>query len=378
MTTSLYTRSRVKEKNDYKRLGIKYCSPAKIIKKYIKDIFDAIQGELKKKKLRNLEDFVKKTKDDFFEGCDYSCIFNSRAYSEVLNLYLFYFSLYKKYGFSKDYFDKVIIKNGGKPINCLDFYFNYFYTKEFPKIELENNDKNIILLRELPFFLEDYFKKKEKQVSIEIIYMFSFLYLYHLIDYEFLLSTNEFNLEQKKLFIKPKLYSYIFNYILERNHKDCLKKYTVNEKIMKLLEENDDHITKFPFNCFLLPFFSYLLDYKNVEEVMKKGFDDFSYDKYLESNNGLFDGISNFINNKSGETPKVTSIQLRKELTLKILTEKIVYLVGGIMSLNFFKDTNFSALEYQENNVKSVLKKFKKLKDLLKFSLLYKYFCENN
>ena len=249
-----YQFTRYKVKNDYKSLGLKYCSPAKIIKKYIKDFFDAIQGELKKKKLRNLEDFVRKTKDDFFEGCDYSCVFNPRAYSEVLNLYLFYFSLYKKYGFSKDYFDKVIIKNGGKPIKCLDFNFNYFYTREFPKIKLENEEKNIILLRELPFFLEDFFKEEEKQVSPEIIYMFSFLYLYHLIDYEFLLSTNELNLEQKKLFIKKKYYNHIFHYILERNDKDCLKKYTVNEKIMEIFKENDNNLME-PFVFNILPLF---------------------------------------------------------------------------------------------------------------------------
>ena len=312
------------EENDYERLGIEYYSPAKMIKKIIKDIFDYNQSKFKKHNILNLEDFVQKIKDVNFEGDN---IYNLKTYTKVLNLYLFYFSLYKKYGFTKDYFDKV------KPIS---------YTSKLPKIELESKDKNIILLRELPFFLEDYFKEEKKQVSTEVIYMFSFFYLYYLIDYEFLLSTNEFNLEQKKLFNKPRIFSYIFTYVIQRNHKDCLKKYVVNEKIMKLLEEEYDRFNESTFKYYFPPFFHYLIDYKNVKEVMKTGFDNFSYNKYSGSCYDKLEGIISFIR-KSGQTSKVPIEDLCKEITSKILTEKIVYLLGD--GYNFFDILYFSYLE---------------------------------
>ena len=46
------------EENDYERLGIEYYSPAKMIKKIIKDIFDYNQSKFKKHNILNLEDFV--------------------------------------------------------------------------------------------------------------------------------------------------------------------------------------------------------------------------------------------------------------------------------------------------------------------------------
>ena len=313
------------EENDYERLGIEYYSPAKMIKKITKDIFDYNQSKFKKHNILNLEDFVQKIKDVNFEGDN---IYNFKTYTKVLNLYLFYFSLYKKYGFTKDYFDKV------KPIS---------YTSKLPKIELESKDKNIILLRELPFFLEDYFKEEEKQVSTEIIYMFSFFYLYHLVDYEFLLSTNEFNLKQKKLFNRTRIFSYIFTYIIQRNHKDCLKKYVVNEEIIKLLEEENDCYNKCIYKYYFPPFFNYLIDRETVEEVMKKGFDNFSYDKHIGT---FYDNLTantiSFIR-KNIENSKVPIEDLCKEIISKILREKIVYLLGD--GYNFFDILYFSSLE---------------------------------
>ena len=152
-------------------------------------------------------------------------------------MYLIYFSLYKEYGFTINYFGKITlqnIKNKEKIENCYLIYeeepidqlecdFIYFDTTGYKKINLENEEKNIILLRELPFYIEDLFKKREKEVSQEIIYMFSFLFLYHLIDYEFLLSVNKLNLKQEQFFIKQEFdifYSCIFRYIFERNNKD--------------------------------------------------------------------------------------------------------------------------------------------------------------
>ena len=248
-----FCRYKVKEKKDFQKicfkfkeqLGLRICSPAKMIKMYLKDYVTVIKSELKKKKIRNLYDFILKEDNDFFEGEDYSDVFNHNFYSKVLNLYLVYFSLYKEYGFIIDNFGKNILQNIEKEFkinNCyleyedqpndqLNCDYIYFDTTGYEKIKLEKEEQNIILLREIPFYIEDFFK--EKEVSQEIIYMISFLYLYNLIDYEFILSDNKVRFKGEFFKISD-LCKKIFRYILERNKRDCLKKYTVNEKIMNI------------------------------------------------------------------------------------------------------------------------------------------------
>ena len=66
MPPYLYTRSRVrkemipfvydreitKDEIYYKMLGNRFCSPAKIIKRYLKRIFESVYGELEKKRIK--------------------------------------------------------------------------------------------------------------------------------------------------------------------------------------------------------------------------------------------------------------------------------------------------------------------------------------
>ena len=110
-----------------------------------------------------------------------------------------------------------------------------------------------------------------------------------------------------------------------------------------------------------------------LEEVLKiNGFDDFSYDK--NSNLGAHDCMANFLENKGEEIGHSLFFKILKDLALKIIKENLVYLLKENLILDFFELNNFSDLEDHENKEKFELKK---LKDL-KFSMLYKYFCENN
>ena len=207
MISFVYNRDIIKDKKYYKMLGNRFCSPAKIIKRYLKRIFESVYGELKNKRFEDpsaLEEI-----DIFFGSSDYNCIFNPVVYSEVLDLYLVYLSLYKKYGFTKDYLDKVILKDTDSKTNSKP-KFNFFDSSEVKwkkRIRLPLEDRNIILLREIPFFIEDYFiEALENPLRQEIVYMFSFFYLYCLVDYEFMLSNNETISGQEGLFKNSQIF----------------------------------------------------------------------------------------------------------------------------------------------------------------------------
>ena len=391
-----FCKFKVKEKRDFKRLcfkfkeqlGVRFCSPAKRIKEHLEFYFTGIQGELKKKKIKNLNDFIKKENNDFFDGVDYSKKFNFKVYSKVLYLYLIYFSMYKEYGFTINYFGKITLQNFNKnyfkknrylkyeeePFDQLKCDFIYFDTTGYKKINLENEEKNIVLLRELPFYIEDFFKKNEKEVSQEIIYMFSFLFLYHLVDYEFLLSMNKLNLKQEQFFIKQdffNIYYCIFRYILDRNKKDYLKKYTVNETIMDLYKEDN-------INYDMYYIFKHFLDYKEIEELLKSnGIDNSFYDdlkkkydielfeEFYEnySYNIYISDIIEILNNKDKK--------IIPNLIDTIRSEKIIYLVNKKFLTyygNFFNIINFSDLKDPE---KKPISNAKKLKDLKYYTIFY-------
>ena len=253
MPPYLYTRSRVrkemipfvydreitKDEIYYKMLGNRFCSPAKIIKRYLKRIFESVYGELEKKRIKKILDL--RDLDIFIDTNDFDCIFNPVVYSEVLDLYLIYLTLYKKYGFTKDYIDRVILKDTNRKTNSKP-KFNYFDSsgvKWKKRIRLSSSDQNILLLREIPFFIEDFFRGfLEKRVSQEVVYMFSFFYLYFLVDYEFMLSNNELISGQEGLFKETKILRSFFRYILLRSKKKYLEKYLRNEEVIKVLKDN--------------------------------------------------------------------------------------------------------------------------------------------
>ena len=336
MAPYLYTRSRVrngmipfvynrditKDKKYYKMIGNRFCSPAKIIKRYLKRIFESVYGELKNNKYKELNDLEEI--DIFFDSSDYNCIFNPVVYSEVLDLYLVYLSLYKKYGFTKEYLDKVILKDtdykNSKP------KFNYFDSsgvKWKKRIKLSPTDRNIILLREIPFFIEDFFiEALENPLSQEIVYMFSFFYLYCLVDYEFMLSNNETISGQESLFKDSQnlIFKNFFDYIIEKNHKDCLKKYTINEEIMSLLRTELFFLEPVLSENIYLDF----VDYNMVEEVFKKyNITNFKYNKKSEL--GFVSFIYETVKEKFGELSEIVDKILRDFLVF-IDSEKIVYL----------------------------------------------------
>ena len=149
--------------------------------------------------------------------------------------------MYKKYGFTKDYIDRVILKDTNFKKNSKP-KFNYFDSsgvKWKKRIRLSSSDQNILLLREIPFFIEDFFRGfLEKRVSQEVVYMFSFFYLYFLVDYEFMLSNNELISGQEGLFKETKILRSFFRYILLRSKKKYLEKYLRNEEVIKVLKDN--------------------------------------------------------------------------------------------------------------------------------------------
>ena len=378
MIPFVYNRDITKEKEYYKIIGSRFCSPAKIIKRYLKRIFESVYGELKKNRLKSLSDFEKI--DIFFNNSDYNCIFNPVVYSEVLDLYLVYLSLYKKYGFTKDYLDRVILKDTNTKKNSKP-KFNYFDSsgvKWKKRIKLSPEDRNIIFLREIPFFIEDCFREElESRVSQEIVYMFSFFYLYCLVDYEFMLSNNETISGQESLF-KVNLnliFKHIFRYILEKNNKDCLKKYTVNEEIMPLLESK----------IIFLPLFykhNYfdLLNYNDVKEIFKKfNITNFKYN--IKSELDFVSFISETVREEFGESKTEIVDKILKDFLDFIDSEKIIDLTYEKYEfcelLGFFYDKftdfcnyRFSCLRDRDNQLKK-----RRIQDM-KVSRLYLDFCE--
>ena len=231
-----FNRKVTENKRYYELLCIKYCSPAKIIKNYLKCIFECVYSELEKNEIQRMIDLYKI--EVSLEG--YDCIFNPVVYSEVLNLYLVYLSLYKKKGFTKDYLEQVILRDTN-PGTHLKPIFNFFDSRDErwrKRIKLSSEDRDIILLREIPFFIEDYFKELKNPLSQKIIYMFSFFYLYFLVDYEFMLSTNETIVGQEGLFKETKILRSFFRYIFLRSDKKYLEKYLRNEEAIKVLKDN--------------------------------------------------------------------------------------------------------------------------------------------
>ena len=231
-----FNRKDTENKRYYELLCLKYCSPAKIIKKYLKPIFECVYTELEKNKIQKMLEL--EGKEFFLE--DYDCIFNPITYSEVLNLYLVYLSLYKKKGFTKDYLEQVILRDTN-PGTHLKPKFNFFDSRDKrwrKRIKLSSEDIDIILLREIPFFIEDYFKEIENPLSQKIIYMFSFFYLYFLVDYEFMLSNIESISGQEGLFKETKILRSFFRYIFLRSNKKHLEKYLRNDEVIKVLKDN--------------------------------------------------------------------------------------------------------------------------------------------
>ena len=372
MIPFVYNREITKDKIYYKILGNRFCSPAKIIKRYLKRIFETVYGELEKKRFKNLNDL--RDIDIFFDINDYNCIFNPVVYSEVLDLYLVYLSLYKKYGFTKDYLDRVILKDTNLKTNSKP-KFNYFDSsgvKWKKRIRLLPSDQNIILLREIPFFIEDFFRVRYKKiVSQEVVYMFSLFYLYFLVDYEFLLSNNETIFGQEILFKENLLFQYFFDYILEKNHKDYFKKYTVNEEIMCILKKVG------------VPFLgvgnvSDYVDYNMVKEVFEKN-NIKNFDKKMVKNNLLL-----FIDDclkENFENPKnEICTKIYEDFVDKIEEEKIFCLINDLIrqidcfGLNPYKFGGLGYYRFSRLRDRDNKHKKRRFQDI-KFSRLYLTFC---
>ena len=294
-------------------------------------------------------------------------------------MYLVYLTLYKKYGFTKDYLDRVILKDTNLKTNSKP-KFNYFDSsgvKWKKRIRLPPSDQNIILLREIPFFIEDFFRGRLKQrVSQEVVYMFSLFYLYFLVDYEFLLSNNETIFGQEILFKDTEnlIFKYFFDYILERNHKDCLKKYTVNEKIMDIIEIVSDP------NLDIDGVIDYV-DYNMAKEVFEKNnIKNFNYKKMAEIDLRVF--INDCVKEKFGRLEYEICTKIYEDFVDFVETEKIFYLTNDeIRSFNFLGlgvyhkfwglgDYRFSRLRDQDNQLKK-----RRFQDI-KLSRLYLNFCK--
>ena len=374
MIPFVYNREITKDKRYYKMLGNRFCSPAKIIKRYLKRIFESVYAELEKKRFKFLNDL--RDIDIFFDTNDYNCIFNPLVYSEVLDLYLVYLTLYKKYGFTKDYLDRVILKDTNFKTNSKP-KFNYFDTsgdKWKKRIRLPLSDQNIILLREIPFFIEDFFRVRfEKIVSQEVVYMFSLFYLYILVDYEFLLSNNETIFGQEILFKENLLFQYFFDYILEKNHKDYLKKYTVNEEIMCILKKVGE-----PFLG--IGNVSDYVDYNMVKEVFEKNnIKNFDYKKMVKNNLLLF--IDDCLKENFENPKNEIFTKIYEDFVDIIEEEKIFCLINDLIrQLDYFGLSprykfgglgyyRFSRLRDQDNKLKK-----RRFQDI-KISRLYLTFC---
>ena len=376
MIPFVYNREITKDKRYYKMVGNRFCSPAKIIKRYLKRIFESVYGELEKKRFKFLNDL--RHVDIFFDTTDYNCIFNPVVYSEVLDLYLIYLTLYKKYGFTKDYLDRVILKDTNFKTNSKP-KFNYFDSsgvKWKKRIRLSSSDQNIVLLREIPFFIEDFFRGRfKKRVSKEVVYMFSLFYLYFLVDYEFLLSNNETIFGQEILFRDEEnlLFKYFFDYILEKNHKDYLKKYTVNEEIMDIIETaNQPYLGKEGVMDYL--------DYNMVKEVFEKNnIKNFDYKKIDGKN--LLTFINDCFKENFGYLHYVKCFKIYEDFVDFVENDKIFYLTNDELKhfdpLDLASCCKFWGLgEYRFSSLRDWDNKLKKRRfQDIKLSRLYLTFC---
>ena len=375
MIPFVYNREITKDERYYKMLGNRFCSPAKIIKRYLKRIFESIYGELEKKRFKFLNDL--RDIDIFFVITDYNCIFNPVVYSEVLDLYLIYLTLYKKYGFTKDYLDKVILKDTNLKTNSKP-KFNYFDTsgvKWKKRIRLPLSDQNIMFLREIPFFIEDFFRVRLKKiVSQEVVYMFSLFYLYFLVDYEFLLSNNEKIFGQEILFKENLLFKCFFDYILEKNHKDYLKKYTVNEEIMSILLKKEGK----PFlgRGDVLDY----VDYNMTKEVFEKN-NIKNFDKKKMGEKDLLLFIDDCVKENFENPRKKICKKIYEDFVDIIKEEKIFCLINNATrDFDLFGLTpysKFGGLGYQRfSRLRDQDNKHKKRRfQDIKFSRLYLTFC---
>ena len=225
--------------------------------------------------------------------------------------------------------------------------------------------------------------------------MFSFFYLYVLVDYEFMLSNNETIFGQEGLFKDSQIFKHFFEYIIEKNSKNCLKKYTINEEIISLLKTN---------SFLSLPvlhdeIYSELVDFSMVKEVFKKyNISNFNYKKITEL--GLVSFICETVEEKFGELSEIDDKIIRDFLVF-IEKEKIVYLTfvkdrdcvfkvnllgclgimepmgfGGFESFGIydkflgFSGYRFSRLRDQDNQLKKT-----RFQDI-KLSRLYLNFCK--
>ena len=229
---------------------------------------------------------------------DYDCIFNPITYSEVLNLYLVYLFLYKKKGFTKDYLEQVILRdtNPGKHLKPKFNFFDSIDERWRKRIKLSSENIDIILLREIPFFIEDYFKEIENPLSQKIIYMFSFFYLYFLVDYEFMLSNIESISGQEGLFKETKILRSFFRYIFLRNNKNHLEKYLRNDEVIKVLKDNLRIDSIDSINGSYMDFRDKLV----LKRIFKKhNIDNIDFEKLEEME--LFEFVSNVVEEKFGE-----------------------------------------------------------------------------
>ena len=293
----------------------------------MKDQIFCITEHLESKGIKNLGDFVKNENDNSEIHSNYSLYCDRDEYLELLNRYLLYLSLYKENGFIITRFKKFSLINVKHDINIKDCSITfeerpfdqlrcniiYFDTTKYNKIKLEKEEQDIILLREIPFFIEEYFRYKNKKYNEQIIYMFSFLYLYHLIDYEFVLTNNELSIKEEQLFYKENCCSFIFFHILKNNDKKCLKKYTLNEKVMELLERKKGHISYLYQNFNFI--YDHLLSREIFEEVLNSnGF--FVFEDFFDKKDFYkFFGFSQYE-------------KVMKDLQNKVESDKIIYLIN--------------------------------------------------
>ena len=191
------------------------------------------------------------------------------------------------------------------------------------------------------------------------LFMFSFFFLYYLIDYEYLLSLNELSLEQEQLFLEGyfEICRDIFEFIIERNSRKCLKKYAVNEKIINIFKEND-------LNYLSNYFFLRILDREEIEELLKSnGIENSSYNdlKRKYNDDTLFEkeyDYSCYLN----QVDIILSNKDRKiirNLIEKLKLEKIIYLLANRSLFDLFSS---SLLFFPLNSEKKI--KVKRLKNL--------------
>ena len=206
--------------------------------------------------------------------------------------------------------------------------------------------------------------------------MFSLFYLYFLVDYEFLLSNNEKIFGQEILFKDKEnlIFKYFFDYILERNNKYYLKKYTVNEEIMDIIE------------TVLEPYLGIdgvldYVDYNMAKEIFKKNnINNFNYKKMAEIDLLVF--INDCVEEKFGHLEYEIRTKIYRDFVDFVEKEKIFYLtndelrhfdpldLASCYKFWDFGDYRFSRLRDQDNQLKK-----RRFQDI-KFSRLFLDFCE--